>query len=171
MKETTNENQMHINYNEIDTHGIIYHLKRKGSNYPIPYPSDTEGSDPYNLFDDNPLSGWHTGNIEDASIIFDFGEENMFSPSGYILKSAPWGWSQRFPQSWILEGSIDRVKWFTLDEQNNSLSLNGFSLTAYYPVVSNNSFRFFQLKRTGPNLLGDNKFELAQVEFFGYLNQ
>jgi hypothetical protein len=69
-------------------------------------------------------------------------------------------------RSWIVEGSLDGVKWTELDRQANITNVR-WNQVVSFPVSDSNQWRFIRLTQTGKNSEGKYEFAACAVEFFG----
>jgi hypothetical protein len=121
----------------------------------------------WNVVDYNGNGFWHTTNLPQSWIQFDF-KEWIVSLTHYSLKSDGCGGNHLL--QWELIGSKDGNTWVVLDrEQTNDL--NGNYTTKIFSCNANGPradfYRYIRLQQTGKNSYGDDYLMLAKIEFFG----
>ena len=92
-------------------------------------------------------------------------------PTSYSLRSSGTSPRRSHLKSWVIEVSNDGYSWTEIDrrEDNNDLS-DKFALCNFQiSHTPSESFRFFRLRQTGKNHVGDDDFTLASLEVFGTL--
>jgi hypothetical protein len=112
---------------------------------------------------------WYTLDAENSWIQFDF-KERRISPTHYTLRSD--GDNRDHLLKWSLEGTNDGTTWVSLDQRETN-DLNGNYIVRSYECASakSASFRFIRLLQTGANSSGRGCLQLANLEFFGILNE
>ena len=109
-------------------------------------------------------------NYPDSWICYDFKERRVL-PTSYTVMSF---WERphaEHPQSWVIEVSNDATSWTEIDRRDNNDELNDYDAIANFEIsgVSNESFRFFRFRQTGPNHYGNYYLTIARLEIFGTL--
>ena len=110
---------------------------------------------------------WHTGNVSNSWIQFDF-QDRWVSLESYSLKSDG---SVYHLQTWIIQGSNDASSWTDLDSRNTS-ELNGKYITKHFTCsheANGKQFRYIRLTQTGTDSSRCHHLMLSEVELFGTL--
>lgn len=125
---------------------------------------------PQNVILFNNEQRYQSNNFDNSFICFDY-KENKVIPTNYIIKSAKFNTNSYHPKSWIVEGSNDKSKWETCDEQNNNSSLNGNNVIHNFviPNKTNKEYRYIRNRQTQLNWGGDNDLMLENFELYGTL--
>ena len=127
---------------------------------------------PYSKLIDFNYNGicYSSANQPNSYIRIDFRNHSV-SVSAYAIMSSNQS-DPDFMQSWVLEGSNNLKKWINIDSHNYDPSLNGNSRTSVFNIVKSqkNSFRYIQLRMTGPSIQGGNTLEISRIELFGVFN-
>jgi hypothetical protein len=76
-------------------------------------------------------------------------------------------------RSWVLQGSPDAEKWYTLDRQTNTSYFELGLETVFFPVPGEIECRYLRLIQTGPNhdRRDRDRLSLTVVDFFGVLSE
>jgi hypothetical protein len=70
-------------------------------------------------------------------------------------------------KSWLIEGSLDGVKWTVLDRRKDDTELNGYNKIISLPLSVSTECRFIRLGQKDVNHNGNNYLSLRAFEFFG----
>lgn len=70
-----------------------------------------------------------------------------------------------------MEGSNDKNKWETIDEQKDCPHLNGENLVHTFPIEKSKqkSFKYLRFHQAGPTWRNDYCFDINCIEFYGEL--
>lgn len=152
----------------------IFEFLRKSSNGNI-YDSkliDVESTKIYDgeeqsLFDKSQETRFRLENISNRYILFDF-KDKKINFAKYYLSVPSVSWSSGWPRSWKIEGSNDKSSWELIDEKNDDESLNGWGKSNTFSCSENNNnfYRFIRFKDLISHI-GNNKFLLSEIEFYG----
>jgi hypothetical protein len=127
------------------------------------------GGEPKNLCDLDSESEYLSSSTYGAnqSVCWDF-KGMRIRPTHYTLRSG----TMDFPQSWIMDGSIDGNNWSEIDRRTGIRDLVWRSAIQSFPVSNSIECRFIRLTQSGPNYDYHNDvFVLSGVEFFGSLTE
>jgi len=107
-----------------------------------------------------------TNNEHNGWIRFDVDPKSnciKFIPTHYVYGFQTNMW---MPRNWNFEGSLDGQQWDILKEHQNDLTIQAQS-NHMFEVHTDNSYRFFRLRVTGPDSTGTNYLGLSSFEMFG----
>ncbi|KAJ4454387.1 putative E3 ubiquitin-protein ligase HECTD1 [Paratrimastix pyriformis] len=172
----------------MDEQGLFYYIGTQGHTQPFRNPAKAgliTVSRSTDYYDDNSKASDLTGRQPCASFTadqpnswwkIDLGAERLFTPTRYTLRHSnlPAHVACRL-QSWHLEGSVDGVRWRTLDEyanEPNAIPARPDAM-ATFAVAPERAFpaRHFRVLMTGPSPSGYNYLMLSGLEMYGTLRQ
>jgi hypothetical protein len=120
-----------------------------------------------NAVDFSTTNGFYSGNeSNDQSICYNF-NNRLVRPTHYSVNS----FQSHYLRSWVVEGSIDSVRWIELDRHegdplmNSSHQIGTFAL----PVHQEAYYQFIRLRQTSKNAAGYGYLGITALELFGYL--
>jgi hypothetical protein len=146
--------------------GITQYLKSKEEN---PFSVSSSSSfyslfKPENIFHYNDLC-WFSNDESNSWILITFTSKKILL-SGYLFRSF-YDASYSNPKSWKVERSNDEESWTLIDQQIDCNWINQDYSEMYFPVESNEHFRYFKFTQTGKNYQNHHHFLLNFVELFG----
>lgn len=114
-------------------------------------------------FDDNNKE-FYPEYMENNWICFEF-KKHQIIPTKYTIKSYDGGRNGRNPKNWIIEGSNNCQSWVTISEEKDCPHLNKRYTVHTFDIKnqSNQKFRFFRMRSTGPSW--DNYYSMAICSF------
>ena len=114
---------------------------------------------------------WHTHNIPDQFVCFDF-KECLVNITGYTIMADG---GDNHLQSWVIEVSSDGQSWAVIDSQSpqSTEALNhNFGCQVFVCASPTQDFvRYVRLRQTGLNSQDLHFLMLGQIEFFGTLRE
>ncbi|MFZ4398293.1 MAG: glycine-rich domain-containing protein, partial [Kiritimatiellia bacterium] len=132
---------------------------------------NSEGSG--GAFDDSTSSGskWQFANaVFPVWVRYQFAAGKVWVITNYTLSTGNDGeqGGGRPPRNWTLDGSHDGLTWTTVDSRVDGLSGAGAGNTYSFACNGGNfeAFEYYRLNVTAN--WGNNRFELAEIEMFGY---
>lgn len=119
---------------------------------------------------ENPNGEFCTEDKPDCWICFEF-RENQVSLTHYQIRSTHYSKGYCHPRNWVIEGSMDNVKWDNLDTQTNCSYLNENNVSHVFDISNQTSkkYRYIRMKQTGVNWNSNNFFSMNAIEFYGKL--
>jgi hypothetical protein len=72
-------------------------------------------------------------------------------------------------KSWVIDGSIDGLRWTEFDRQANNDNLNERLAVRSFSVSASSECRFVRLLQTGMNHQSNNMLTFAHFELFGFI--
>ena len=78
-------------------------------------------------------------------------------PSKYSIGSSKWADEGcEYPQSWIIEGSNDKNKWYELDKQEKNKNIDGKGKSKTFDIKTSKDFyRYLRIHQTGESTTKD----------------
>jgi hypothetical protein len=158
--------------------GIISHLGRKhGGNVHdkrivIITSSSLYGDDlqysAKNLGDPGTHGIFNSKNEVNQWVQWDF-QEMRILPARYSIQTHNSPANRCHLKSWVLDGSIDGLRWINLDRQTNHNDLNGSLAVQSFSIAKSVECSFIRLCQTGKNQEHNDMLTLYHFEIFGSL--
>lgn len=129
----------------------------------IEYENSSQVNDLNQLFYYKSGSSWYTLFPNDVeSYIGVYFKQHVFIPSIYSMRSSDNPKNDKYhPINWNISGSLDGIKWHTLDRRINEQSLNGYAV--------GNKFNTLEIPIRHIRFNHYGLFGLRHLEFFGIL--
>lgn len=143
--------------------GIIRYLSEINPNYVRFIPSTISGDriPSHLLIVDS--TDWCSDNIAKSWICIHFPTKKV-QLTGYLLRTYS---GTNFPRSWLLEGSIDNLIWYYIDQKNNDTCLNQALQNYTFSCQCSSFYSYFRFTQTGVSSINNNHFILSFLELFG----
>jgi E3 ubiquitin-protein ligase HECTD1 len=122
-----------------------------------------------NVADFENQSMFYTNNEINSWICYDF-NNRLIKLTHYSIRTRR-DYSGHHLRSWILEGSIDGLKWVKIDDRWNDTSLNSAGAISTFSIAEGfqEEFRMIRLRQMGMNSTNTDELVVNAVEFFGVL--
>jgi hypothetical protein len=101
-------------------------------------------------------------------VCYDF-KERRIVPTHYTIRT---NWNDpcgSHLRSWLVETSTDGKNWREVAHEEDNDQLNGYRLTATFPVAGGGECRFIRLVNIGRNHLRNDRLCISAWEIFGNL--
>jgi hypothetical protein len=119
---------------------------------------------------ENVETGFGSVDSGDQWLRYDF-KDRQVGLTGYTIRSWFRGWSRDINLiSWVIEGSTDGLVWTELDRHTNSPVLRERQ-TGCFTVSAGGTYRFIQLRQTGPNERHSDYLVVSAFELFGLVHE
>lgn len=180
----TSENR-HFEYkNGLELYGIVKYLTNESGgnihqNGVIELKSSSEQNNHkvfnlVNLNDFSRNSMWSPNGERNSTVTFNFKDKKVLLT--HYTFCTPSESTRDYPRSWIVECSNDNENWICLDERKDETVMNNFNVRHTFQCNNqkNDFYQFIRIRSTGPcwnPRCTRYFFDLAAVEFFGYLKQ
>ena len=134
----------------------------------------SDHSQPKNAVDLTTDSCFWSESKPNSWICYDFKERRVI-PTSYSVMSMGGGPGWNHAKSWVIEVSNDGTEnsWTIIDRRDNNNDLNDSFATVNFKIsrVPSDGFRFFRLRQTGKNHLGNEVLSISSLEIFGTLSE
>jgi hypothetical protein len=120
---------------------------------------------PRNAADLTCTNVFYSKNEPNQWLCYDFMDQRV-RPTHYTLHPHTSGY---YTRSWVVEGSLDGLKWLELDRQNYNSDLDSAHPIGSFEVAHSMECRLVRLRQTANNARGDHFLILYAFELFGYL--
>lgn len=163
-----------IEYTNKNLDGIFSYFRKESNideEVKVTY-SSMRGGDLKTLLDINDQSNYfYTCSQSNAWVCFEFTKHQII-PSCYSLRTNSNGERGPHLKNWVIEGSNDKSKWITIDEQSNNSYLNGRYFVHTFQIsqkqnLNEKGFKFIRIRQTGLNWNSTCFLELCSTEFYG----
>ncbi|KAK8845782.1 hypothetical protein M9Y10_020702 [Tritrichomonas musculus] len=125
------------------------------------------GGNSWNIIEyEDESSYFYTSNFENSWICIEFRKHRII-PTSYTIRSS----NDYHPQSWVIEGSVDKENWEILSEEKDSKVFSRQSIVHSFPIQnqSQHEVKFIRLRQTGKNSNNSHHLYFSAIEFYGRL--
>jgi hypothetical protein len=103
-------------------------------------------------------------------VCYDFKGQKV-QATHYSIRSYDYGSGGSHPRSWVVEGSLDGVKWVEIDRRDDDVWLNEMNRVAEFTVATVERAQFIRLRQTGKNWHGTQCLAISAFEIYGVLEE
>jgi hypothetical protein len=129
--------------------------------------SASDGSFPSKVTNYDWVDCWHSKNIPNSWLQFDF-FNRAFSLTQYSIRTFIGGPDSGHLKNWVIEGSNNEKEWVELDRRENNDELNDRNKAQTFQCQGNTGiYRYIRLRQFGLNHNGSNFLFIGNVELFG----
>lgn len=120
-----------------------------------------------NIVDSGWNGYWRSPDTPNSFVIFKFPNMSV-SIDMYFMQTYS-GSGNCYPQTWVVEGSNDGLKWDFIDQKSKVTNLKGSGKGGLFACKPSEKFKMIRIKQNGENNAGQHSFMLSHVEFYGRL--